>query len=204
MELRQYFDILRRRWRLLALVPALVALLSIATALTQPARYGTAMRLLVTRDSQAPGQAGLSDRGEDTTAQDLPAIVQSSVFRADLAAALGQQGNEPGATLTASFSEHTVSIGILASSPAAASGTADAALALLREHGLRYWGVANAPGAQPGLNIGVLDPPGPPVRLNGLRAVALDAALRALLGLGAAAGLALLLHRLEHAPAPAR
>lgn len=206
MELRQYLNILRRRWRMLVLLPLLVALVSTAAALARPARYVTSIRLLVTRAAGAPGVAGLSDRGEDTTAQDLPAIVQSSTFRADLAAELARRGQpiEPAAlvgTLAAGFSEHTVGIMIQAATPAAASTIAEATLALLREQGLKYWGIANSAKGEPGLNIGLLDPPAPPTRLNGPRAIALDVGLRTLLGLGAAAGLALLLHRLEYGPA---
>lgn len=206
MELRQYLNILRRRWRMLVLVPLLIALVSTAAALARPARYATSVRLLVTRAAGAPGAAGLSDRGEDTTAQDLPAIVQSSTFRADLAAELARRGQpiEPAAlvgALAAGFSGHTVGIMIQAATPAAASTIAEATLALLREQGLKYWGIANSAEGEPGLNIGLLDPPAPPTRLNGPRAIALDVGLRTLLGLGAAAGLALLLHRLEYGPA---
>lgn len=197
MSPAEYFGALRQRWPLLLAVPLLVLIISAVAALREPARYGTRMRLLVTRAPEAGGVAGLSDRGEDTTAQDVPAIVQGSAFRADLAAEMARRGvpadvAQTGA-LAASFSEHTVAFASEAADPATATALVETAAALLQQEGLRYWGDPAATPAQPGLNISVLDPPAPPARLNGPRALALNVALRTALGLGAAAGLAIVL-----------
>jgi uncharacterized protein involved in exopolysaccharide biosynthesis len=195
MSPAEYWGALRQRWPLLLAVPLLVLIVSAAAALREPARYGTGTRLLVTRAPEAGGAAGLSDRGEDTTAQDVPAIVQGSAFRADLAAELARRGVPADAAqagaLAASFSEHTVTFAAEAGDGATATALAETATTLLQTNGLRYWG--DSAGAQPGLNISVLDPPASPVRLNGPRAQALQLALRTALGLGAAAGLAIAL-----------
>lgn len=194
MSPAEYWGALRQRWLLLLAVPLLVLIVSAAAALREPARYGTGTRLLVTRAPGAAGAAGLSDRGEDTTAQDVPAIVQGSAFRTDLAAELARRGVPADAAqtgaLAASFSEHTVTFAAEAGDPATATALAETATTLLQTNGLRYWGDS---AAQPGLNISVLDPPAAPTRLNGPRAQALQLALRTGLGLGAAAGLAIAL-----------
>lgn len=187
---------LRRSWRLLALITALVAASSLAAALLRPARYASSARLLVTRDPLAPGAAGLSDQREDTTAQDLPAILQSAAFRADLAAELSARGlalapAELAGAVSASFHEHTVSLTVQAATAEQPLPIATALIDLLRRQGLRYWGDPAATPARSGLLVGVLDPPGPAVRLGGTRALALELALRSLLGFGLAAGLAL-------------
>lgn len=198
---------MRRRWRLVAALPLLVAIISGSAALLRPARYAVPMRLLVTRDAQAGGVAGLSDRREDTTAQDLPAILQSTAFRGDLAAELARRGRHIAAealagTIAAGYSEHTVSITVVAASPAEALAIADALIAVLRAQGLRYWG---GQPDRPGLQIGVLDPPAQAARLGSLRALVIEVSLRAAAGLGLAAGLALLLHHRAHGrPAPMR
>lgn len=197
MEQPTYMELLRRRWLMIVLVPLLVLLLSAAIAALAPARYTTSTRLLVTRAAQAAGTAGLSDRGEDTTAQDVPAIIQSEVFRTDVAAELARQSHSLDTTaiaaaLNAGFSDHTVSIIAQADDPAIASALAETVPALLRTNGLRYWGDTTITPAQPGLNIAVLDPATPPTRVNGPRALASQLALRTLLGLAAAIGLATL------------
>src|SRR5690349_14413585 len=92
MELHLYIDILRRHWRIVLAVPLLVALLSLAVALSRPPIYGVQSRLLVTRDNANTSAAGRTAAGEDTTAEDLPAILDSAIFRHDLAQALAQRG----------------------------------------------------------------------------------------------------------------
>ena len=203
MELRLYLSILRRRWPLVVAVPLLVALISAAAALARPARYGTATRLLVTRGGGAPGStAGLTDLREDKTAQDLPAIVSGGTFRQDLAAELARQGRAIDAAalagaIQAGNQEHVVTIAFQADRPDDAAAIAQAAIDLVRRNGLRYWGDPSATAEQPGLNVAVLDPPGPPARLNGPRALVLEVALRTLLGLAAAIGAVFVLHYLS-------
>ena len=203
MELRLYLSILRRRWPLVVAVPLLVALISGGAALARPARYGTATRLLVTRGAAAAGStAGLTDLREDKTAQDLPAIVSGAAFRQDLAAELSSQGQPLdqaalAGAIRAGNQEHVVTIAFEGANPAATTAIAEATIDLVRRNGLRYWGDPSATPERPGLDVAVLDPPGAAAWLNGPRAMAQEVALRALLGLIAAAGAAFVLHYLS-------
>ena len=202
MELRLYLSILRRRWPLVVAVPLLVALASAVVALARPARYGTSTRLLVTRGAAAPGStAGLTDLREDKTAQDLPAIVSGATFRGELAAELTRRGQPPDAALVGAIQagnqDHVVTIAFQGAKPEIAAALAQATIDLVRRNGLRYWGDPSATPERPGLDVAVLDPPGTPARLNGPRAIVLEVALRALLGLIAAIGAAFVLHYLS-------
>src|SRR5215203_3567990 len=94
MELRLYLTILRRRWWILVALPLAVAVLSGVAAANLPARYGTTVRLLITRGPIAGDNAtGLTDQGEDKTALDLPAIISGATFRSDLARELTGMGH---------------------------------------------------------------------------------------------------------------
>ncbi|HJZ48064.1 MAG TPA: hypothetical protein VKE41_12890 [Roseiflexaceae bacterium] len=203
MELRLYLDILRRRWWLLVALPLLVALIGgIATA-DQPARYGTTVRLLITRGPIAGADGtGLTDLGEDKTALDLPAIASSATFRGDLARELARRGHpidEAGLSgaLSGVRQDNVVAIAITAARPEDAVAIGQAMVALLKANGLRYWGDPRATQGSPGLNVGVLDLPDQAALLNGPRAIAIDLALRALLALIAAVGLVFALHYLD-------
>lgn len=201
MELRLYLDILRRRWPIVVALPLLVALISLAAGLARPARFGASARLLITRAAMAGGTAGLTDQGEDKTAQDLPAIVSGATFRSDLAAELARQGraSDPAAlagAIQASNQDHVVTIAVQAASPGDAVAIVQAAIDLVGRNGLQYWGDRGATAARPGLNVAVLDPPEQAARLNGPRSIALDVGLRTLLGLVAAVGAAFALHYL--------
>ena len=63
MELQLYLDILRRHWLLVLAVPLLVALLSLAVALSRPPIFGVQARLLVTRDNADTSAAGRTAAG---------------------------------------------------------------------------------------------------------------------------------------------
>jgi hypothetical protein len=199
MERELYLGILRRYWWLVVAVPLLTALIATAAALGRPPRYGATARLLITRDPSSPGAAGRTAAGEDTTAQDLPAILSSAAFRHDLAAELARRGQPIGeadlaGAISASTSEHAVAIVVASGQPGQATAIAQALIEVLRAGGMRYWGDASATPAQPGLLVGVLDPPGQAVRLDSLRSLALEIGLRTLASLGAAAGLAFVLY----------
>jgi hypothetical protein len=203
MELRLYLRILRRRWWVLAALPLLVAAISGLAAARQPARYGTTVRLLITRGSIAGDHtAGLTDQGEDKTALDLPAIISGATFRSDLARELARQGNPIDAAALAGAlngirQDNVVTIAISAARPADAVAIGPAMVALLKANGLRYWGDPRAAPGAPGLNVGVLDLPDQALLLNGPRAIAIDVALRALLALIIAVALAFGLHYLS-------
>jgi capsular polysaccharide biosynthesis protein len=206
MELRLYLDILRRRWPLVAAVPLLVALVSAAAALMRPARYESAALLLVTRGDAPPGStAGLTYQADDTTAEDLPAIVAGAPFRRDLAAELAERGlsyDEAALAeaLRSGHQEHVVTIAAQTGDPADAPAIVGAAVDLVGRNGLRYWGDPNATPERPGLRVALLDPPEGGRRVNGAQAIAVDVALRTLLGFLAASGIAFLMHYLDRGP----
>ena len=200
MELRLYLAILRRRWWILVALPLLVAAISGVAAASRPSRYGTTVRLLVTRGAIAGDDtAGLTDQGEDKTALDLPAIINGATFRSDLARELTSTGHPIDAAalvgaLNGIRQDNVVTIAISAAQPADAVAIGPAMVALLKTNGLRYWGDPRAVPGAPGLNVGVLDLPDQATLVNGPRAVAIDVALRALLALIVAVGLAFGLH----------
>ena len=204
MQLRLYLDILRRRWWILVALPLLVAIVSGVGAASQPARYGATVRLLITRGLIAGNDAaGLTDQGEDKTALDLPAIISGATFRSDLARELTSKGHPIDAAALAGAlngirQDNVVTIAISAARPDDVLAIGPAMVALLKTNGLRYWGDSRATSSAPGLNVGVLDLPEQAALLNGPRAIAIDMALRALLALIAAVGLAFGLHYLEH------
>lgn len=195
MELRLYLAILRRRWWMLVVLPLVVALISGVAAASRPARYGTTVRLLITRGLiSGDGAAGLTDQGEDKTALDLPAIISGATFRSDLARELTGTGHPIEAAALAGAlngfrQDNVVTIAISAARPEEAVAIGPAIVALLKANGLRYWGDPRATPGTPGLNVGVLDLPDQAALLNGPRAIMIDVALRALLALIVAVGL---------------
>jgi len=203
MELRLYLKILRRRWWILVALPLLVAIISGVAAVSRPARYGTTVRLLITRGPIAgDGATGLTDQGEDKTALDLPAIISGATFRNDLARELTGQGHPLDAAALAGAlvgirQDNVVTIAISAIRPEDALAIGPAMVALLKTNGLCYWGDPRATPGAPGLNVGVLDLPDQAALLNGPRAIMIDVALRTLLALLVAVGLAFGLHYLR-------
>lgn len=208
MELRLYLSIIRRRWPLVAALPILVALLSLALALARPPVYGVSVPLLVTRGDRffAPGD-DIEQASDDTTALDLPAVLSSVPFAQDVARELARGGRalDPAAVraaISASQEKHVVTLSVTAGDPAEALAIAETAVATARANGLRYWGDPRATPGNPGINIAVLEPPGAAARLNGARVIAAEVALRTALGLVAGVGLAFALHYLGYRPAP--
>lgn len=204
MELYHYLTILRRRWYLVLAVPLLVALISLAAAVARPPRYGVTANLLVTRSN-------LGDRSlaspinldvEDRVAYDLPAIVGSPAFARDVVEELARRGHplslavvEP--ALHAENDRQLLHISATTANPADAVPIVEATVALIKTNGLRYWGDQRATPADPGINVAVLDLPAQATLLNGPRPIAIEVALRALVGLVAGIGLAFTLHYLS-------
>jgi capsular polysaccharide biosynthesis protein len=196
MELRLYFAILRRYWLTVVLVPVLAALISAGVLLTRPARYSTGVRLLITRGvTPDDSTAGLSSGGEDSTAQDMAAIVSGMSFKRDLTQELAQHGHAldesvVAQSIQASNQQRVVSIVVTAPQPGDAMAIAQGAIDLLQRNGLRYWGETRVNAKQPGINVGVLDPPAPATLVDTPRTMAREVALRTLVGLLAGMGLA--------------
>jgi uncharacterized protein involved in exopolysaccharide biosynthesis len=208
MELYLYVSIIRRHWPFVVAIPLVVALISLAVALARPPVYGLTVRLLVTRgEIDAGSRAGLTAGGdEDTTANDLPAIVSGAPFRHDLAQALAQRGHLLNETalahaIGATNQQHLVTLAVSAAQPNDAVAIAQTAVALLQTNGLRYWNEPRATPAHPGLNVAVLDLPAAATRLNGPRTVAVEVGLRTLAGAVAGIALAFGLYYLNQRPA---
>ena len=196
MELYLYLDILRWRWPIVAALPLLVALVSLVAALAQPPRYQATARLLVTR----PGVTTVD--AEDTLAYDLPAIAGGRPFAVDVAAELARRGRPLDQALVAQAlhgenQKHVVYLSATTADPADAVAIVQAAVDLVRTNGLRYWGDSSATPERPSVNVAVLDLPAEALLLNGPRAIVLEVALRALLGLMVGIGAAFALHYLD-------
>jgi hypothetical protein len=204
MQLRTYLAIIRRFWPLVILLPLLSGGLSLAAGLRQPPRYQATSRVIITRSLDGAASAGLANLNDtyawNTTEfilDDLPQVVTSAAFAADASADLAGHGYAvaPGivaGSLRADVFHRAVTLTAVAESPALSLALARSAADTLQANGLKYWG--RAPG---GLQVAVLDPPAAAGQLGGLRAAAVDAVVRAALGLLAAVGLALLGHYLD-------
>jgi len=196
MEVRLYFAIVRRSWLLVLLVPILAALISAGMALARSPRYSTSVRLLITRGvTPDDSTAGLSSGGEDSTAQDMAAIVSGMTFKRDVTQELAQSGHPVeesivAQSIQASNQQRIVSIVVTAPQPDDAVAIAQAAIDLLQRNGLRYWGETRVNAEQPGINVGVLDPPAPAMPLDTPRTIVREVVLRTFVGLLAGIGLA--------------
>ena len=92
---------------------------------------------------------------------------------------------------------HVVYLSASTGDAADAVAIVQAAVDLIKTNGRRYWGDSNATPEHPGAAVAVLDLPDAAALLNGPRTIALDAALRALLGLIAGIAAAFALHYLD-------
>lgn len=205
MQLRAYLAIVRRLWPVVILLPLLAGGLSLALALGRPPAYQSAARLLVTvSPSPATGSPlpALDDEASWATTEyvldDLPFVLAGAPFAADVAAAAAAEGYplDPAAIRAGLRSEVThraVFLTATAGTPEQAAAMLRGAVAALAEGGLRYWG--RAPSG--GLQLAVLEPPGPAAPVGGLRDLAREVGLRAALALAAGVGLAFLVNYLD-------
>lgn len=205
MQLRAYVILLRRFWPLIVLLPVMSGGLSLGVALRQPVRYQATARLMITlSEIDTSGDAGLPDFNANyiwlTTEfilDDVPQVVGSVAFAQDVQAAVAAAGYQVApATIQGSMSatvlHRSVSLRAVADTPALAAAILQGATDALSTHGLAYWG--RTPG---GLNVMMIDPPQAAGATGGLRAALMSAAMRAVLGLAAAVGLALLMTYLD-------
>jgi capsular polysaccharide biosynthesis protein len=208
MELRHYGEILGRSWPLVLGLPLVVLLLSIGLYLSRPARYGMTVAMLVT-------QAQIARTTDDTTlpdydnwnswaasefiVDDLLQIVETRRFAEDVAAIVKQEHNldlDPSAItagIEAERKHRTVYLSVEAGGRDAAKWLADAAVANLQNKGLEYWNRSDT--AQ--LNVVPLDMPPQAGRVPGTTGLVLDLAVRTLLALLLAVGIAFLRHYLD-------
>ncbi|MCS6883405.1 MAG: hypothetical protein RMK84_00840 [Oscillochloridaceae bacterium] len=206
MHLYEYLSILRRYWLVVLLPPLIAGAVSLALALSRAPAYQASALALVSRvPLSASAPSPLPDVDERSTwmtteyiLDDLPFVVGSAAFAADVQAALAAEGYPIDAatirgSLQAEVTHRAVTFRAVAGAPETASALLRATLATLESGGLKYWGRASAGG----LHVAVLDPPGPARPVAGRRDVAQDVALRAALALAAGTGLAFLLNAFD-------
>ena len=206
MQLRAYITILRRFWPLLLFLPLLTGGLSAVLALSRPPTYQVVTRLLVTQ-APLPGatDASLADLADGATwasseyiLDDLPAVLTSSSFAADLLPQLTAAGHRLDLAairtgLQVEVSHRSVTLRATAATAEAAVALVETAVTVLRQGGLRYWGRTPAGG----LWVAELDPPGAAIRLDGPRTLMSAVGVRTALALAAAIGIAMFAHYLD-------
>jgi hypothetical protein len=200
--------LLRRFWLPIVALPLLVGALSLASGLSRPARYQASARLMISQESF--NQAGAGDQPDldinyswnssTYILDDLPQVVNSALFAADVRSFLASEGREIDAAaiqggLRAEVLHRSVFLAATADDPETALAIVRGGVYALQSNGLKYWSRSSP--TTTGINLAVLDPPGGVTELGSLRALATEVALRAGLALGAALGLALLLSYLD-------
>jgi len=208
MELRHYWDILKRSWPLVLGLPLAVLLLSVGLYFLRPPRYGITVAMLITQAQIARSSAepmlpdynnNYSWLSSEFIVDDMLQIVETRAFAEDVAAVVKQQHNldldpsEITAGIEAERKHRTVYLSVEAGGRDAAKWLADAAVANLQSKGLDYWNRGDT--AQ--LNVVPLDVPPEAERVPGIVGLALDLAVRTLLALLLAIGIAFLRYYLD-------
>jgi len=208
MELRHYYMILRRSWPLVIGLPLLVALISAAMALNTPPRYGARVAMLVTQQQiAATGPSGMlpdynnynSWATSEFIVDDMTQLVGTRRFAQDIQSWIKQQYNTDldlgmiQGGLSAERKHRTVYLSAQARQPDHALWIAQGAVAVLQQNGLDYWGRADS--AQ--LGVSVLDLPEQAGQLGGARTLLLDVAIRTILAIALAVGIAFLRYYLD-------
>lgn len=208
MELRHYGDILRRSWPLVLGLPLAVFLLSLGLYFLSPPRYGMVVAMLMTQAQIArdPAEPTLPDYNNNYSwlssefiVDDALQIVETRRFAEDVAAIVKQRHNlelDPSAItagIEAERKHRTVYLSVEAAGRDEAKWLADAAVESFQQNGLDYWGRADT--AE--LSVVPLDMPPVAARVPGLARLGLDLAVRTLLALLLAVGIAFLRHYLD-------
>lgn len=192
MDARELFAILRRRWWVVVLVPALVAGLLAWQSRTAP--YQTVIRatVLIPGDTEIPGSA---ERPELMVLDDLPPLVSSWAFAEGVHAALGETAlsvDEVHRALSGERYSRILTVHVTHESAAHASAIATAVAQALPELVNRYLMADGSP--QPA-TVRVIDPPGEPSRSR--PGQALRQLVLVLTGCGVGVGLALAMDTLD-------
>ncbi len=208
MELRHYFDILRRSWPIVVGLPLLVALLTIALWFVLPGRYGTLVAMLITQQQIATNQADAilpdynnfnSWAASEYIVDDMLQLVETRRFAQDIVDYVQQQHGvaldveQVRRGLDAERKHRTVYLTVEANQRDHATWIAQGAVEVLRQRGLEYWNRQDS--AQ--LSVSVLDAPEGASRVGGAIGLALDLAIRTLLALLLAIGVAFLRYYLD-------
>jgi capsular polysaccharide biosynthesis protein len=208
MELRHYWDILRRSWPLVLGLPLLVGLLTIALWFLLPGRYATQVTMFITQRQIAADRADAilpdynnfnSWAASEYIVDDMLQLVETRRFAQDIAAYVEQQHGvaldveQVRRGLDAERKHRAVYLNVESADRDQTTWIAQGAVEVLRERGLEYWGREQS--AQ--LNVSVLDAPESSSRAGGVIGLALDLAIRTLLALLLAVGIAFLRHYLD-------
>lgn len=206
MELRHYFNILRRSWPLVLGLPLAVALLTVGLWFVLPPRYGVLVSMQVNQREIAnnPATVTLPDynnfnswAASEYIVDDLLQIVETRQFATDVVADVkinNQRDLDPAAVrdgLSAERTHRTVYLSVEADTREHAEWISRAAVRVLQQKGLGYWGRDEA------LNVVPLDVPERASRVGGIVGLALDVVIRTLLALLLAVGVAFLRHYLD-------
>ena len=208
MELRHYFQIVRRSWALVLGLPALVALLTVGLAFVLPPTYEITAALLVTQRPIAgpPETVTLPDynlfhswAASEYIVDDIPQIVETERFAADVAAWVGERygrtidPRDVSGGLEAERQHRMVYLQVSARQPDEARMIAQGASAMLRDKGLMYWNRDETTS----LDVSELELPAKAEPAQGPIRLLLDVALRSILAGLLAIGLAFLRHYLD-------
>ncbi len=205
MQLRAYLVLLRRFWPMILLLPLVTGGLSFGLSLRQPTRYQASVRLMIARSLIDAGHAAsmpdFNDNYSWSTTEfildDLPQVIGSTAFATDVQSAVAATGLsvDPAAVqggLRAEVLHRELYITAVADTPDLALAITQSAVGMLQSQGLSYWG--RSPG---GLDVATLDPPQLTGTIGGMANKLTNAAMRAVLGLAVALGLALLITYLD-------
>jgi capsular polysaccharide biosynthesis protein len=208
MELRHYLRILQRSWPLVAGLPLLVALLTLGVALAAAPRYVLTASILVTQRPIPTGGAPTILPNQDNwnswaaseyIVDDILQLVRTRAFANDVAAWLQtQHGLQLDAGhiqrgIAAERKHRTVYLEVTADRADQARLIAEGAVAMLGQKGLAYWHRDESAS----LAVAPVDMPDRAAPVRGLFGLVFDVALRTLLALILAIGLAFLRHYLD-------
>ncbi len=216
MQLRLYFQIVRRAWWLVIGLPLLVALLSTAIELLKPPRYEATAQFMVSQEPYALNEqdqprpaegASFTDfnllyswQSTSYIIDDMPQVIASRAFAQDVQQVLAAQGYELDIddiyeNISAGRVHRAIDVTVEADDPVIAEAMARATVQVMQEQGLRYWDREAAEST--GLRIGVLDAGSEAESVSGVRTLILNVGLRSMLALAAAVGLAFLVYYLD-------
>lgn len=207
MELRSYWDIMWQRRRLVLILPALVAVLTLLLAVVLPHSYTAQTAMFVTlRPIGTPGN-DMPDQdyyynllASEYMVDDSLQLVKSQRFAEDVSAWIAATHNtvidpeDIAKNIDSERRHRTVYLDVTAPTEDQAIWIAQGATTLLTEKGLDYW---KREGFGTQLQVAPVDIPTKANPVKGLLAVASDVVLRSLLALIVGAGLAFLLHYLD-------
>jgi capsular polysaccharide biosynthesis protein len=208
MELRHYFGIVRRSWPIVAGLPLLVALLTIALSFVLPAQYTITAAMLVTQRPIAVNEPQVTMPDENNReswaasefiVDDILQVVETRRFADDIAAWIqAERGRSIKAktineSIEAERTHRMIYITTSFRTPEEARFIVEGAIAMLQQRGLEYWGREESTT----LEVSLLDLPEEAEPVKGVFGMLFDAGLRSMLALILGIGLAFLRHYLD-------